>query len=180
MDGPPTSICSMASADAHSSARHGRLETGRDSLPPGRSAESRALSPRRCGRPVLCRTGSRRILLASAFSPVRPKTSGAPDHSAMEIAGIAASARCRAVPPVESISTPRSTRNRASSMIPDLSETERIARRIEAPPAAVTGDSPVAALAKKSPIRSVEACRGASGRRSVRRLRPAARCSSRR
>src|SRR6476620_10979335 len=41
-----------------------------------------------------------------------------------------ASARCLAVPPVERISTPRAVRARASSVMPLLSETERMARSI--------------------------------------------------
>src|SRR5438270_355929 len=48
----------------------------------------------------------------------------------MDVTGMPASARCLAVPPVERISTPRALRARASSTMPLLSETERMARSI--------------------------------------------------
>src|SRR5215212_1072016 len=57
-----------------------------------------------------------------------PRISGAPDHCAIGVTGTPASARCFAVPPVERISTPCRVRARASSMMPVLSETERMAR----------------------------------------------------
>src|SRR2546423_15400453 len=57
-----------------------------------------------------------------------PRISGAPDHAAIGVTAMPASARCRAVPPVERISTPRDVRARARSTMPLLSETERMAR----------------------------------------------------
>src|SRR5436305_43671 len=57
-----------------------------------------------------------------------PRISGAPDHVAIGVTAMPASARCLAVPPVERISTPRAVRARASSRMPVLSETDRIAR----------------------------------------------------
>src|SRR2546428_11315083 len=59
-----------------------------------------------------------------------PRISGAPDHDAIGVTSIPASARCLAVPPVERISAPCALSAFASSMIPLLSETERIARSI--------------------------------------------------
>src|SRR5947208_12401153 len=59
-----------------------------------------------------------------------PRISGAPDHLAIGVTSTPASARCLAVPPVERISTPRCRSARASSTMPRLSETERMARSI--------------------------------------------------
>src|SRR4051794_32086986 len=59
-----------------------------------------------------------------------PRISGAPDHREMGVTSTPAPVRCFAVPPVERISTPRSRSALASSMMPVLSETERIARSI--------------------------------------------------
>src|SRR5947207_15189067 len=59
-----------------------------------------------------------------------PRISGAPDHLAIGVTSTPASVRCFAVPPVERISTPRSRSALASSTMPRLSETERIARSI--------------------------------------------------
>src|SRR5712691_3357405 len=59
-----------------------------------------------------------------------PRISGAPDHEATDVTSMPASRRCLAVPPVERISTPFPRSARASSMIPLLSETERMARSI--------------------------------------------------
>src|SRR6266571_1558177 len=59
-----------------------------------------------------------------------PRISGAPDHFAIGVTSMPASVRCFAVPPVERISTPRSRSALASSTMPRLSETERIARSI--------------------------------------------------
>src|SRR5436305_3181913 len=57
-----------------------------------------------------------------------PRISGAPDHEAIGVTGMPASCRCFAVPPVERISTFRAASARARSMMPLLSETERMAR----------------------------------------------------
>src|SRR5437764_238783 len=59
-----------------------------------------------------------------------PRISGAPDHLAIGVTSIPESVRCLAVPPVERISTPRARSALASSMMPVLSETERMARSI--------------------------------------------------
>src|SRR5689334_10225228 len=59
-----------------------------------------------------------------------PRISGAPDHFAIGVTPIPDSVRCLAVPPVERISTPRCSSARASSTMPVLSETERMARSI--------------------------------------------------
>src|SRR5205823_12471406 len=59
-----------------------------------------------------------------------PRISGAPDHFAIGVTSMPASVRCFAVPPVERISTPRARSALASSTMPRLSETERIARSI--------------------------------------------------
>src|SRR5262245_11532383 len=59
-----------------------------------------------------------------------PRISGAPDHLAIGVTAMPASVRCLAVPPVERISTPRCCSALASSMMPLLSETERMARSI--------------------------------------------------
>src|SRR5688500_6841510 len=54
----------------------------------------------------------------------RPSSiSAAPVTSLTRVTGTPASAKAAAVPPDETISHPRSTRPRASSSIPDLSET---------------------------------------------------------
>src|SRR5439155_4184793 len=58
------------------------------------------------------------------------RISGAPDHDATGVTSIPASLRCLAVPPVERISTPFARRACANSMMPLLSETERVARSI--------------------------------------------------
>src|SRR5215213_2840060 len=57
-----------------------------------------------------------------------PRISGAPDHCEIGVTAMPASVRCFAVPPVERISTPLALRTRARSVIPVLSETERMAR----------------------------------------------------
>src|SRR5438067_163701 len=59
-----------------------------------------------------------------------PRISGAPEYLAIGVTSMPASVRCFAVPPVERISTPRSRSALASSTMPRLSETERIARSI--------------------------------------------------
>src|SRR6185295_1407602 len=59
-----------------------------------------------------------------------PRISGAPDHCAIGVTAMPASVRCLAVPPVERISTPFAASARARSMMPVLSETERMARAI--------------------------------------------------
>src|SRR5437763_8464577 len=59
-----------------------------------------------------------------------PRISGAPDHFAIGVTSTPASVRCFAVPPVERISTPRARSALASSTMPVLSETERMARSI--------------------------------------------------
>src|ERR1043166_350421 len=59
-----------------------------------------------------------------------PRISGAPDHWAIDVTGMPASERCFAVPPVERISTLCAARTFARSMVPVLSETERMARSI--------------------------------------------------
>src|SRR6266850_550229 len=59
-----------------------------------------------------------------------PRISGAPEYLATGVTSMPASVRCFAVPPVERISTPRSRSALASSTMPRLSETERMARSI--------------------------------------------------
>src|SRR5262249_12363389 len=58
------------------------------------------------------------------------RISGAPDQEEMGVTSIPASFKCFAVPPVERISAPCARSAFASSMIPLLSETERMARSI--------------------------------------------------
>src|SRR5436305_8548355 len=60
-----------------------------------------------------------------------PRISGAPDQEAIGVTGTPASCRCFAVPPVERISTCFAASARASSTMPVLSETERMARSID-------------------------------------------------
>src|SRR5436305_10974456 len=59
-----------------------------------------------------------------------PRISGAPDHCAIDVTSMPLSPRCFAVPPVERISTSFARSARASSTMPVLSETERMARSI--------------------------------------------------
>src|SRR5213594_1623292 len=59
-----------------------------------------------------------------------PRISGAPDQVATGVTSIPALARCFAVPPVDKISTFFERSAFARSMMPVLSETERIARSI--------------------------------------------------
>src|SRR3954466_13674857 len=58
----------------------------------------------------------------------------------------------RAVPPVETISTPRSERPRANSTSPRLSETVRRARRTRPSPGCVTSMGPWSVVAMPAPL----------------------------
>src|SRR3954451_18135507 len=75
----------------------------------------------------------------------RPSSiSGKPVTSSIARVSMPASARCLAVPPVETISTPRERRQRANSAMPVLSETVISARLTRTSPGAVTSTSEAA------------------------------------
>src|SRR3954447_10306633 len=75
----------------------------------------------------------------------RPSSiSGKPVRSSIARVSIPASARCLAVPPVDTISTPSCTRQRAKSAMPVLSETVTSARLTRTSPGAVTSTSEMA------------------------------------
>src|SRR3954468_24897001 len=87
----------------------------------------------------LSRTASTPAAIFGLIVFTRPSSiSGKPVRSSIARVSIPASARCFAVPPVETISTPSSLRQRAKSAMPVLSETVISARFTRTSPGAVT------------------------------------------
>src|SRR3954449_8582604 len=85
----------------------------------------------------LSRTASMPAAIFGLIVLTRPSSiSGKPVTSSMGRVSIPASARCLAVPPVETISTPSSRRQRAKSEIPVLSDTVMSARWTRTSPGA--------------------------------------------
>ena len=106
----------------------------------------------------------------------RPSSiSGKPVKSSIARTGRPASASARAVPPVETISTPSSARPRAKSTIPSFSDTDSSARRTRTSPGAA-GSTPAALEVARLPPAPI--CReptragGARPRRAPRRASP--------
>src|SRR5579875_2884654 len=88
--------------------------------------------------------------------------SGNPVRSSIARTGMPASDSAAAVPPVETISIPRSARPRANSTMPVLSETDRSARAICGPPGgtpvpSVPADVAVSASPLTAPVGSLRA-----------------------
>src|SRR5436190_20459826 len=87
----------------------------------------------------LSRSASTPAAIFGLIVLTRPSSiSGKPVTSSIGRVSIPASARCFAVPPVETISTPSSLRQRAKSAMPVLSDTVISARFTRTSPGAVT------------------------------------------